>query len=129
MTASEQDPQSLLPLSTAVFHILLALTDRERHGYDIMQEIVYRTNGQVNLGPGTLYGAIKRLRIAGVIEEVDERVDPGLNDERRRYYRLTDFGQRVVKAEAERLALLVDQARAKQLLTDINPVVDGSGKT
>ncbi len=127
MTTSEQDPQSLLPLSTPVFQILLALTDKERHGYDIMQEITYRTNGQENLGPGTLYGAIKRLRIAGVIEEVDERVDPGLNDERRRYYQLTDFGQRVVRAETERLALLVDQARAKQLLSDVNPVVGGSG--
>ena len=123
MTESEHDPQSLLPLTTAVFHILLALTDKERHGYDIMQEIAYRTNGQVNLGPGTLYGAIKRLRIAGVIEEVDERADPNLNDERRRYYRLTDFGQRVVKAEAERLALLVEQARAKHLLSDTSPVV------
>ncbi|MCB9420590.1 MAG: helix-turn-helix transcriptional regulator [Ardenticatenaceae bacterium] len=125
MTASEQDPQSLLPLSTAVFHILLSLTDRERHGYDIMQEILYRTNGQVNLGPGTLYGAIKRLRNAKVIEEIDERVDPNLNDERRRYYRLTDFGQRVVSAEAERLAHLVEQARAKQLLSDIKPLSGG----
>lgn len=125
MTASEQDLQSLLPLSTAVFHILLSLTDRERHGYDIMQEILYRTNGQVNLGPGTLYGAIKRLRNAKVIEEIDERVDPNLNDERRRYYRLTDFGQRVVSAEAERLAHLVEQARAKQLLSDIKPLSGG----
>lgn len=117
MTESERDPQSILPLTTAVFHILLALTDQERHGYDIMQEIAYRTDGQVKLGPGTLYGAIKRLRSAGLIEEVGERLDPSLNDERRRYYRLTDFGQRVVKAEAERLARLVNQARAKQLLS------------
>lgn len=124
MTASEQDPQSLLPLSTAVFHILLALTDQERHGYDIMQEIVYRTNGQVNLGPGTLYGAIKRLRNAKVIEEIDERVDPSLNDERRRYYRLTGFGQRVVEAETERLAQLVEQARTKQLINPFTGTVD-----
>ncbi len=125
MTASEQDPQSLLPLSTAVFHILLALADRERHGYDIMQEIAYRTNGQVNLGPGTLYGAIKRLRIAKVIEEIGERADSNINEERRRYYKLTDFGQRVVKAEAERLAQLVNQARAKQLLSNSNLLAGG----
>ncbi len=118
MAESERDPQELLPLTTAVFHILLALTDRERHGYDIMQEIAYRTNEQVKMGAGTLYGAIKRLRAAGLIAEVGDRPDPSLNDERRRYYRLTDFGQRVVKAEAERLARLVNQARAKQLLSE-----------
>lgn len=105
-----------LPLSPAVFHILLALADEERHGYGIMQEVERRTDGQVQLGPGTLYGAIKRLLANELIAEVDERPDPDLNDERRRYYRLTDFGMGVLSAEAARLDAMVRQARAKQLL-------------
>ena len=105
-----------LPLSPAVFHILLALADEERHGYGIMQEVERRTDGTVQLGPGTLYGAIKRLLTNGLIAEVDERPDPELNDERRRYYRLTDFGVKVLSAEAARLNEMVRQARAKQLL-------------
>lgn len=116
MTQSNPDPESLLPLSPAVFHILLALADSERHGYGIMQEVKSHTEGQVRLAPGTLYGAIKRLLEKGVIEEADERPDPELNDERRRYYRLTAFGQRVLRAEAARLARMVQQAQAKQLL-------------
>lgn len=110
------DPESFLPLSPAVFHILLALADEERHGYGIMQEVLYRTEGQVHLVPGTLYGAIKRLLEKGIIEETDERPDPELNDERRRYYRLSDFGLKVLSAEAERLERMVRQAQAKQLL-------------
>ncbi|HRW04958.1 MAG TPA: helix-turn-helix transcriptional regulator [Caldilineaceae bacterium] len=105
-----------LPLSPAVFHILLALADEERHGYGIMQEVERRTDGTVQLGPGTLYGAIKRLLTNGLIAEVDERPDPELNDERRRYYRLTEFGVGVLSAEAARLDEMVRQARAKQLL-------------
>jgi DNA-binding PadR family transcriptional regulator len=116
MSPANQDPQSLLPLSPAVFHILLALADEERHGYGIMLEVKQSTEGQVQLAPGTLYGAIKRLLAQGIIEESDERPDPALSDERRRYYRLTDFGQRLIAAEAARLALLVRQAQAKQLL-------------
>ena len=100
-----ENPESELPLSPAVFHILLALADEERHGYGIMQEVKYRTDGQVHLVPGTLYGAIKRLLEKGIIEELDERPDPELNDERRRYYRLSDFGLKVLTAEAERLVL------------------------
>jgi DNA-binding PadR family transcriptional regulator len=114
---TESDLESLLPLSPPVFHILLALADEERHGYGIMQEIKLRTEGQVRLVPGTLYGAIKRLLAQKLIEEVDARPDPGLDDERRRYYRLTDFGQRVLRAEAARLASLARQAEAKQLLS------------
>lgn len=106
----------MLPLTPAVFHILLALVDRERHGYGIMQEISARTDGKVRMGPGTLYGSIKRMLKDGLIEESGERPDPDLDDERRRYYRVTDFGQRVVRAEALRLAQLVDVARSKQLL-------------
>ena len=111
-----EEYDSMLPLSPAVFHILLSLADGERHGYGIKQEAAQRTGGRIDLGPGTLYGAIKRLLVQGVIEEAERRPDPELNDERRRYYRLTPFGQAVTRAEAERLAELVRQARAKELL-------------
>ena len=121
MTPPEKKPEELLPLSPAIFHILLALADEERHGYGIMQEVNERTQGQVQLGPGTLYGAAKRLLAQGLVAETDERPDPDLNDERRRYYRLTDFGVRVLEAEAERLASLVKQAQAKQLLPGWTP--------
>ena len=120
MNSNEQDPERLLPLSPAIFHILLALADEDRHGYGIMQEVKSRTDGRVKLGPGTLYGAIKRLLEQGVLAEQNERPDPALNDERRRYYRLTDFGQKVLRAEAERLARLVKQAQAKQLLPGLS---------
>lgn len=116
MSKPSKPPDEQLPLSPAVFHILLALADEERHGYGIMQEVERRTNGVVQLGPGTLYGAIKRLLTNGLIEEVDERPDPELNEERRRYYRLSDFGVGVLRAEAARLDDMVRQARAKQLL-------------
>src|SRR4029453_15386576 len=99
-----------------MFHIMLALADRERHGYDIMREVDERTEGKVRLGPGTLYGSIKRMLNDGLVEELDERPDPELDDERRRYYRLTDFGYRLAVAEAERLARLVKTARLKKLL-------------
>ena len=117
MKKVERNPQELLPLTPAMFHILLALADRERHGYHIMQEVEARTEGKMRLGPGTLYGNIKRMLAEGLIEESDERPDPELDDERRRYYRLTDFGYSVASAEAERLALLVKAARAKKLIT------------
>ncbi len=82
-----------------------------------MQEVDERTEGKVRLGPGTLYGSIKRMLANGMIEETDERPDPDMDDERRRYYRLTDFGYRVARAEAERLAGLVKTARSKKLLS------------
>ncbi len=99
-----------------MFHILLALADKERHGYHIMREVDERTKGEVKLGPGTLYGSIKRMIADGLIEELDERPAPDLDDERRRYYRLTDFGYRVASAEAKRLEQIVRLARAKKLL-------------
>ena len=105
-----------LPLTPAVFHILLALADRERHGYGIMQEVTESTHGHVQLGPGTLYGTIKRMIAAGLIVESEERPDPQLDDERRRYYRLTEQGRLVAVAEANRLAALVDLAYSKRLL-------------
>src|SRR6266567_1630101 len=113
-----RDPESLLPLTPAVFHILLALVDGERHGYGIMQEIMGRTEGKVRMGPGTLYGSIKRMQAEGLIKESGMRPDPSLDDERRRYYRLTDFGLRVTQAEAQRLAQLVSVARSKRLLLE-----------
>ena len=100
-----------------MFHILLALADRERHGYDIMREVDERTEGKVKIGPGTLYGSIKRMLEAGWIEELDERPDSDIDDERRRYYQLTDFGYRLAVAEAERLDRLVKTARTKKLLS------------
>jgi DNA-binding PadR family transcriptional regulator len=110
------------PLTPAVFHILLTLVDGERHGYAIMQEIATRTKGRLFIGPGTLYGSIKRLLAAGFIVEVEGRPDPGLNDERRRYYQLTDVGRRVATAEAERLAQLVEVARTKRLIGGEQPL-------
>src|SRR4051794_33885878 len=91
--------ETYLPLTHAVFHILLALADAERHGYGIMQEITANTNGQLKMGPGTLYGTIKRMILDTLIEESDERPDPEHDDERRRYYRLTDLGRQVLNAE------------------------------
>jgi DNA-binding PadR family transcriptional regulator len=106
----------VLPLTPAVFHILLALADQERHGYGIMREVTAMTQNRVRMGPGTLYGSIKRMLKANLIEESDERPDPELDDERRRYYRLTDFGRRVLIAEAQRLSTLVDVAQTKHIL-------------
>lgn len=116
MKAKAREPESFLPLTAAMFQILLALADQERHGYSIMQEVERGTGGKVRLGPGTLYGSVKRMLGDGLIAESDERPDAALDDERRRYYRLTDLGRRVAVAEAERLAELVSAARAKKLL-------------
>src|SRR3954466_9984260 len=97
-------PQNLLPLTAPVFHILLALADEERHGYGIMQDVARQTEDALQLGPGTLYGCLKRMLAAKLVEESDERPDPELDDERRRYYRMTALGKRIVRAEAQRLA-------------------------
>jgi DNA-binding PadR family transcriptional regulator len=119
MAITEPNPQDLLPLTPAVFHVLLALADSERHGYAIMQEVDGTTQGQIKMGPGTLYGTIKRLLEAQLIEESDRRPDPELDDERRRYYRLTGLGRRVLKAEAERYDQLAKLARRKRLLGQV----------
>jgi DNA-binding PadR family transcriptional regulator len=108
-----QSPHELVPLSPSVFHILLALADEERHGYGIMQDVARQTGNALRLGPGTLYGCLKRMLAAGLVEESDERPDPALDDERRRYYRMTALGKRVVRAEAERLFGVVTVAKTK----------------
>jgi DNA-binding PadR family transcriptional regulator len=104
------------PLTPAVFHILLALADGEKHGYAIMKDVEVQTGGQIKMGPGTLYGSIKRMLATGLIEESDQRPDPALDDERRRYYRLTGLGEKVVSAESQRLAELVKVAQQKHIL-------------
>lgn len=116
MATPKNEPESFLPLTPAVFHVLLALAGGERHGYAIMQEVAASTEGQIKMGPGTLYGTVKRLLEAQLIEESDERPDPHLDDERRRYYRLTGVGERVVKAEAQRYVNIVAIARGKKLI-------------
>lgn len=109
-------------LTPAAFHILLAVAGGERHGYAIMREVEVLTAGALRLGPGTLYGTIKRLLAAGLIAESGERPDPALDDERRRYYRLTAPGERVAADEARRLDRLVGAARARRLL----PAAEGA---
>ena len=115
MTETNPTNSEFLPLTPAVFNILLALADGEKHGYAIMQEVDENTRGEVKMGPGTLYGSIKRMLAAGLIVESGERPDPDMDDQRRRYYRLTSVGQRALKTEAERLARQVVVARLKQV--------------
>jgi len=105
------DPQSLLPLPNATLHVLLALADGPRHGYGIAQAVDALSDGRVTMGPGTLYGTIKKLLGSGLIEEADWRPDPELDDERRRYYKLTGHGGAVLKAELDRLNDLVRAAK------------------
>jgi DNA-binding PadR family transcriptional regulator len=116
MAKAKRSPESFLPLAASAFQILLSLADEERHGYGIMKEVEARTEGKVRLGPGILYGNIKRMLQEGLIERSEERPDPELDDERRVYYRLSGFGQRVALAETERLAQLISMARSKRLL-------------
>jgi DNA-binding PadR family transcriptional regulator len=110
MARSRIDPTSVLPLTPVAFEILLALAEEDRHGYHIMQAVERRTDGRVTLHAGTLYRALARLVDVDLIEELDERPDPS-SDERRRYYRLTDFGRQAAQAEAARLASQVRAAR------------------
>jgi DNA-binding PadR family transcriptional regulator len=110
MTTAERS--RLLPLPQAVFQILVALADQDRHGYAIMQDVATRTDGALKLSPGTLYGSIKRMLEDGLIIEVDARRNADDDDERRRYYRITQFGRDLAQAEADRLTVLLRQARA-----------------
>jgi DNA-binding PadR family transcriptional regulator len=109
-------PENFLPLTPAMFNILLALVDSAKHGYAIMLEVEANTQGSVKMGPGTLYGSIKRMLEAGLVSESDERPDPQLDDQRRRYYALTGLGRRVLQAEAQRLARQAALAQRKGVL-------------
>ena len=116
MIRSRRDPGGLLPLTPTMFEVLIALADGEKHGYAVIKEVARRTGGQVTLSAGTLYAIIRRFVSEGVIEETAERPDPALDDERRRYYRLTEFGRAVARAEAERMETALGMARAKRLV-------------
>ena len=111
------EPESFLPLKPHWFYILLSLAGQDQHGYGIMQEVLDRTSGKVRLWPATLYGTIKRLMDADLIEESAARPSPAEDDERRRYYRLTRLGRRVLNAESERLEELVRILRSKKGLS------------
>jgi DNA-binding PadR family transcriptional regulator len=108
-------PEDFLPLTPAIAHILLALADQDRHGYAIMQEVERITDGAVRMGPGTLYGSVKRMIASGLLEEADQRPDPEADDERRRYYRATVLGRAVLEAETTRMSALLSAARAKRV--------------
>ena len=114
MTRSDAD--SLLPLTPGMFQVLIALADGEKHGYAILKEVARRTNGDITLSAATLYTIVRRFVQEGVIAESAERPDPSLDDERRRYYRLTPFGREVAKAEAARMETALGMARAKKLI-------------
>ncbi len=116
MLQNYPEPESLLPLQTAVFHILVALADRDRHGYSIMQDVSARTGGKVRLSAGTLYSSIRRMLEQGLVEELRASPDPESTDERRRYYSLTQWGRRVALAEAKRLNEMLAQARETGLI-------------
>jgi DNA-binding PadR family transcriptional regulator len=120
-SAAEKPVESFLPLTPAVFHILLTLADGEAHGYAVMQEVTRRSGGAVRLGPGTRYGAISRLLEDKIIVESEERPDPEMDDTRRRYYRLTKLGGRVLAAETERLSDLVKAARSTKAIRKLRP--------
>jgi DNA-binding PadR family transcriptional regulator len=115
MAAARRPVDHFLPLSAQMLHTLLALADGEKHGYAIIKEIARRTDGDVRLGAGTLYSLVKRALADGLIVESDDRPDPALDDERRRYYRLTPFGRNVAQADIARLEAIVELARLKKL--------------
>jgi DNA-binding PadR family transcriptional regulator len=115
VTIARSDIDELLPLQQATFHILVALADEDRHGYAIIQDVSQRTDGELKLSAGTLYRSIQRMLEQGLIVETDDRPAPELDDERRRYYRITPLGTAVARAEARRLTELVKMARARGL--------------
>ena len=116
-----EGPEGYLPLTPAVLDIMVALGEEEMHGYAIMQEVRRRTGGKRRLAPGTLYRSLKQMEERAWVAEAEERPEPDLDDERRRYYRLTDLGRRVALAEVERLEGLVDAARSKGFVPSARP--------
>ena len=121
LKTDQKSAETFLPLTPAVFHILLALGDGEAHGYAIMQDVSQRSAGALRLGPGTLYGAIGRMLEDGLIEECEERPDPAMDDSRRRYYRLTSLGGGVLACETKRMADLVRAARSSKVIRKMKP--------
>src|SRR5215217_1483559 len=119
-------PEGYLPLTPAVLDIMVALGDEEMHGYAIMEEVRRRTAGKRRLAPGTLYRSLKQMEERGWVVEAEERPEPGLDDERRRYYRLTDLGRRIALAEVDRLEGLVDAARSKGFVPRARPSEAGA---
>ena len=115
MVHDDANSQALLPLPEATFHILMALAEEDRHGYGIIQDVLARTDGALRLSPGTLYRTIQRLLEQGLIVETDERPAPDQDDERRRYYRITEFGLATARAETQRITNLLRLARASGL--------------
>jgi len=111
MSSDDPVPGGFLPLPAATFHILMALADGDRHGYAIIQDVAVRTGGDLKLSAGTLYRSIQRMLEQGLITEPRDRPSAELDDERRRYYRITDLGTAVAKAETARLSKLVRLAR------------------
>ncbi|CAN5827969.1 PadR family transcriptional regulator [soil metagenome] len=112
MTTANPNPS----LTPAVFHILLALLNGERHGYGIMKQVEVDSQGKVNMGAGTLYGSLKRMLDAGLVKESDKQVDPEMDDERRIYYQITGVGKKAIEAELERYKHFVTLARKRKLL-------------
>jgi DNA-binding PadR family transcriptional regulator len=119
--ATRDEVSGFLPLPASVMHIVVALADGEKHGYAIMRDVAQVSGGVVRMGSGTLYGSIRRMVDQGLIEETEERPDPALDDQRRRYYRLTGLGHRVGAAERERLASLIDVAEMRKLGLNLGP--------
>jgi DNA-binding PadR family transcriptional regulator len=114
-SSNDRKLRDQLPLSPLVFHVLVALADGDKHGYAIIKEVRRRTDGEVEIGASSLYAVLRRLLGDGLVLETDERPDPALDDERRRYYRLTKFGRDVAAAELRRLESMIQQARAKRI--------------
>jgi DNA-binding PadR family transcriptional regulator len=112
--------KSLSPLTPAVFYILLALAGGEKHGYEIMKQVKQDSQSQVRMGTGTLYGSLKRMLADWLIEEAGERPDPGLDDERRRYYQLTERGRQALHAELQRYMQVVTLAEQRRLLPGLS---------
>jgi DNA-binding PadR family transcriptional regulator len=116
-----RNPEECLPLTPAMFEVLIALADGEKHGYAVLKEVARRSAGRVTLSPGTLYAILRRFVADGIVVESEERPDPALDDERRRYYAVTDFGRAVAHAEARRMETALGMARAKSLIPRARP--------
>ena len=121
MGEEAREPDGYLPLTPAMLDIVVALGDEELHGYAIMRDVRRRTGGRRRLAPGTLYRSLRQMQERGLVAESEERPEAGLDDERRRYYRLTDLGRKVAVAEVERLEGLVRAARSKGLAPSVRP--------